>query len=166
MAQHFLLSAAARTLTVAFVARMPQEEVERTFARLRWQANGGAPYGPKCGGTTIYASRRADALRYQCKACQKDFSLTSGTLFASRKLPLRAYLMAIAIFVNEVKGKSMLALSRDLGTSYKTSFVLAHKLREALASEVRQTAIGGVGKRAEVDGGYFGGYVQPANRRA
>ena len=36
---------------------------------------------------------------------------------------------------NEVKGKSMLALSRDLGTQYKTAFVLAHKIREAMASE-------------------------------
>jgi hypothetical protein len=94
-----------------------------------------------------------------------EFSLTSGTLFANRKLPLRAYLLAIAIFCNEVKGKSMLALSRDLGVQYKTSFVLAHKMREAMASEVRQTAIGGDGKRAEIDGGYFGGYVKPANRR-
>jgi transposase-like protein len=163
--QHFLLSPAAKTLTLGSVVRLSDSEVERVFARLRWADHGGEPYCPKCGGTTIYVSRRADALRYQCKACQKDFSLTSGTLFASRKLPLRAYLMAIAIFVNEVKGKSMLALSRDLGTSYKAAFVLAHKLREALASEVRQTAIGGVGKRAEVDGGYFGGYVKPANRR-
>src|SRR5206468_2780777 len=65
----------------------------------------------------------------------------------------------------EVKGKSMLALSRDLGTSYKTSFVLAHKIREALGSEVRQTAIGGEGKRAEIDGAFFGGYIKPANRR-
>ena len=38
-------------------------------------------------------------------------------------------------------------------------------MREAMASEVRQTAIGGEGKRAEIDGGYFGGYVKPANRR-
>ena len=37
------------------------------------------------------------------------------------------------------------------------------QMREAMASEVRQTAIGGEGKRAEVDGGYFGGYVKPAN---
>jgi hypothetical protein len=73
--------------------------------------------------------------------------------------------MAIAIFVNEVKGKSMLAMSRDLGTTYKTSFVLAHKMREAMASEVSQSAIGGAGKRAEIDGGFFGGYVKPANRR-
>ena len=37
------------------------------------------------------------------------------------------------------------------------------KMREAMACEVRQTAIGGEGKRAEVEGGYFVGYVKPAN---
>jgi hypothetical protein len=41
---------------------------------------------------------------------------------------------------------------------------LAHKMREAMASEVRTQPIGGVGKRAEIDGGYFGGYIKPANR--
>jgi transposase-like protein len=165
MPQHFLLTSAAKSLTLGQVARMSDEEAERVFIRLRWQDNGEQPYCPKCGATTVWQSRRKGCVRYQCKACQKDFSLTSGTLFASRKMPLRSYLMAIAIFANEVKGKSMLALSRDMGTSYKSAFVLAHKLREAMASEVRQSAIGGEGKRAEIDGGYFGGYVKPANCR-
>jgi hypothetical protein len=49
---------------------------------------------------------------------------------------LRGYLAAIAIFCNEVKGKSALALSRDLAVSYKSAFVLAHKLREAMAEAV------------------------------
>ena len=57
-------------------------------------------------------------------------------MFAFHKMPLRSYLMAIAIFANEVKGKSMVALSRELGTQYKTAFVLAHKIREAMAAEV------------------------------
>src|SRR6202521_3655792 len=166
MPQHFLLSAAARTLTLASVARMRDEEAARVFIRLRWSDNNGDAYCPHGGSPTVYMAWRPNgAPRWRCKACRKDFSVTSGTLFAFHKMPLRSYLMAIAIFVNEVKGKSMLALSRDLGTSYKAAFVLAHKLREALASEVRQTAIGGAGKRAEVDGGYFGGYVKPANRR-
>ena len=58
------------------------------------------------------------APRFRCKGCKKDFSITAGTLFASHKLPLRCYLAAIAIFCNEVKGKSALALSRDLCVSY------------------------------------------------
>jgi hypothetical protein len=91
--------------------------------------------------------------------------VTSGTLFAFHKLPLKAYLLAIAIFCNEVKGKSMLALSRDLGVQYKTSFVLAHKMREAMGAEMRGANVGGEGRKAEIDGGYFGGYVKPANLR-
>ena len=96
---------------------------------------------------------------------QGGFSITSGTLFASHKLPLRCYLAAIAIFCNEVKGKSALALSRDLNVSYKCAFVLLHKVREAMAEELKGRMVGGEGKVAEVDGGYFGGYVKPANYR-
>lgn len=95
-----------------------------------------------------------------------DFSVTSGTLFAFHKMPLRNYLAAIAIFINEVKGKSALALSRDLGVQYKTAFVLAHKLREAMATEMKGRTLGGAGRIVEVDGGYFGGYVKPANNKA
>jgi ISXO2-like transposase domain len=71
--------------------------------------------------------------------------------------------MAIAIFCNEVKGKSMLALGRDLDVQYKTAFVLAHKLREAMASATKAVRIGGEGRVAEVDGAYFGGHVRPEN---
>lgn len=68
---------------------------------------------------------------------------------------MRCYLAAIAIFCNEVKGKSALALSRDLCVSYKCAFVLLHKLREAMADELKGRVIGGEGKEAEVDGGYL-----------
>ena len=56
-----------------------------------------------------------------------------------------------------------MALSRDLGVDYKTSFVLTHKLREAMAEEMKGRVVGGVGKEAEVDAGWFGGYQKPAN---
>src|SRR5258706_751198 len=130
--------------------RMSDEEAERTFVRLRSADSKGEPHCPHCGCVTVYGSRRRGQLRWQCKACLKEFSLTSGTLFANRKLPLKAYLLAIAIFCNEVKGKSMLAMSRDLGVQYKTSFVLAHKIREAMASEMRGINIGGEGRKAEI----------------
>ena len=43
--------------------------------------------------------------------------------------------------------------------------MLLHKLREAMAAEMKGRMIGGEGKIAEVDGGYFGGYIKPANFR-
>jgi transposase-like protein len=164
MSQHFLLSSAARTLSVGKVARMSEQEAETVFANIRWAETDGKPVCPHCGGLELYQDRRpSGSLRFRCKACKGSFSLTSGTLFAFHKMPLRSYLMAVVIFCNEVKGKSALALSRDLGVQYKTAFVLAHKMREAMASECRGVKIGGEGKTAEVDGGYFGGYVKPAN---
>ena len=166
VAQHFLLSARARTLSLTGVLRLSDCDLEQVFASVRWAATKGKAVCPHCGCRTCYEARRpSGSLRYRCKACRKDFSLTSGTLFASHKLPLRMYLAAIVIFCNEVKGKSALALSRDLGIQYKTAFVLAHKLREAMATEIRAHSLGGAGRIVEVDGGYFGGYVKPANHK-
>jgi hypothetical protein len=164
MAQHFLLSAAARSLSTAKIMRMSDRGVENVFLRLRWPGTDGKPVCPSCGCMICYDCRRsADRPRRRCKACRGDFSITSGTLFAWHKLPLRTYLLAVAMFCNEVKGKSMLAFSRDLDVQYKTAFVLAHKLREAVASSVKALRIGGEGRTAEIDGAYFGGHLRSAN---
>ena len=166
MTQHFLLSAQARTLSLVQVMRMSDQEAETAFRKVRWPDTDGEPVCPECGSPVAYDIRRKNGpARWRCKACRHDFSISAGTIFANHKLPLRVYLAAISIFINEVKGKSMLALSRDLGTQYKTAFVLAHKLREAMAIELKGRMVGGFDKVAEVDGGYFGGYVKPANYR-
>jgi transposase-like protein len=166
MTQHFLLSRPAKTLSLAQVFRMLDTEAEAMFRKVRWPETDGAPVCPHCGGLNAYECRRPNGLlRFRCRACRGDFTITSGTLFAFHKLPLRGYLAAIAIFCNEVKGKSALAISRDLGLSYKAAFVLLHKLREAMAEEMKGRKLGGDGKVAEIDGGYFGGYVKPANHR-
>src|SRR4051812_49924341 len=57
----------------------------------------------------------------------------------------------------------MLAFCRDLDVQYKTAFVLAHKLREAMASAMKALRIGGEGREAEIDGAYFGGHIRPEN---
>ena len=132
MAQHFLLSAAARTLSLVRVARMDEDEARATFRAIRWASTDGEPVCPACGCLACYEFKTRRL--FKCKACDKQFSVTSGTIFHGRKLPVRDYLMAIAIFVNAAKGISALQLGRDLNVSYKTAFVLAHKLREAMAS--------------------------------
>jgi transposase-like protein len=167
MAQHFLLSAAARSLSAAKIMRMSDRGVENVFLRLRWPGTDGKPVCPGCGCAICYACpRSAGHPRWRCKACRDDFSITSGTLFAWHKLPLRTYLLAVAAFCNEVKGKSMLAFARELDVQYKTAFVLAHKLREAMASSMKALRVGGEGRVAEIDGAYFGGHVRPENLTA
>ena len=161
MSQHFLLSAKARTLSLARVMRLSDDEAFQTFKAIRFSLTDGKPFCSKCGGAEVYeyAARRI----FKCKACQGQFSVTSGTIFASRKMSLRDLLAAIAIFVNGAKGHSALQLSRDLDCQYKTAFVLTHKLREAMTAETAKHEISG---DVEIDGAYFGGYVKPTNYKA
>ena len=64
--------------------------------------------------------------------------------------------------MSAVKGISALQLGRDLNVQYKTAFVLAHKLREAIGSQQMQGNLSGV---VEVDGAYCGGTVKQENRK-
>lgn len=158
MAQHFLLSSASRSLSLAKVARMSDEEAHEAFRQIRWCDTGGDPVCPRCSCNAVYSYQTRKL--WKCKACNHQFSVTSGTIFASRKLAIRDYLLAIAIFSNGAKGYAALQLSRDLDVQYKTAFVLAHKLREALAADIADMKVEGT---VEIDGAYFGGHIRPAN---
>jgi transposase-like protein len=137
---------------------MTGDDAFETFKAIRWSDNGGEPYCPRCGCLAIYSYTARKI--FKCKGCHAQFSVTTDTIFASHKLSLRDILGAIAIFTNGAKGHAALQLSRDLGVQYKTAFVLAHKLREAIGNGSDRSTLNGT---VEVDGAYFGGYVKPAN---
>ncbi|EFL89810.1 transposase [Ahrensia sp. R2A130] len=139
---------------------MSDEAARAAFQKIRWPETDGEPVCPKCGCCDAYdlATRQV----FKCKGCSKQYSITSGTIFASRKLAVRDILGAIAIFINGAKGYSALQLSRDLSVDYKTAFVLLHKVREAIELAREGGALSG---NVEVDGAYFGGYVKPANEK-
>ncbi len=160
MAQHFLLSAKARTISLKAVYQMGEAKAYDLFRSLRWPETEGEAVCPRCGCTDAYdiPTRR----KFQCRACGHQFSVTSGTIFAGRKLAFTDLLAAIVLFVNGAKGVSALQISRDLDCQYKTAYVLCHKLREAMALEDKGQTLEG---EVEVDGAYFGGHMRPANNR-
>ena len=160
MAQHFLLSAKARTISLKAVYQMGEDKAYAVFCALRWPETEGKAVCPRCGGCDAYdiPTRR----KFQCKACGHQYSVTSGTIFAGRKLAFTDLLAAIVLFVNGAKGVSALQVSRDLCVQYKTAYVLCHKLREAMAREQAGITLGGI---VEIDGAYFGGYVKPENHK-
>ncbi|TCM80961.1 IS1595 family transposase [Rhodovulum steppense] len=161
MAQHFLLSAASRTLSLRKIYKAGEDAAYETFCQMRWPETDGEAVCPRCGCCEAYSitTRR----KFKCKGCHHQFSVTSGTIFASRKMAFVDLLAAICIIVNASKGVSMIQLSRDLDCQYKTAFVLAHKLREAMAQEVHTGEV--LGGHVEIDGAYFGGHIRPENRK-
>lgn len=66
MARHFLLSAAARTLSLRTIFAEGEEAAYRRFCRLRWAETGGEPICPACSCLDAYhlSTRR----RFKCAA--------------------------------------------------------------------------------------------------
>jgi transposase-like protein len=142
------------------IFRLSDEEAYDLFKQARWADNEGEPVCPVCGGAHHYHIKTRK--QWRCKACNHTFSVTSGTLFAHHKMPLRIYLAAIALYSNTAKGFSALQLSRDLNVQYKTAYVLMHKIRESLQDNEQEQLSGTV----EIDGAYFNGHVRPENEKA
>ena len=161
MAQHFLLSAASRTTSLRAIYKAGEDAAYETFCEMRWPETKGEAVCPQCGHDETYkiTTRR----KFKCKGCAHQFSVTSGTIFASRKMDFVDLLAAIFILVNASKGVSMVQLSRDLDCQYKTAFVLSHKLREAMAQEVQAGEV--LEGHVEIDGAYFGVHIRPANAK-
>jgi hypothetical protein len=75
-------------------------------------------------------------VRWKCSAYRKKFSVTSDTIFHSRKLTIRDYLAVIALFCNSVKGTPALRMARNMNINPRSAFVLLHKLREAIGAGI------------------------------
>jgi transposase-like protein len=160
MSLHCLLKAEARTLSVVQVLAMSDDDAFTLFRHVRWD-NGEKVVCPHCGLVHRHYFRPARQI-WRCVGCQEDFSVTSGTIFALHKLPLRLYLAAGILFANAVKGISALQVGRDLGVSHKTAYVLLHKIRESLRVNRDESALTG---HVHVDGASVGGKVRPENRK-
>lgn len=138
-------------LSLMVAARMSEDDARRVLMVCRWPETGGHPVCPKCRHDKLYtiSGRRT----FRCKQCRTDVSVTSGTIFAGAKISAKDLLLAACIFVGGAKGVSSLQLSRYLGCQYKSSFVLAHKMREAM-----QRPEIGLGGTVQVDGCTIGGH--------
>ncbi len=119
------------------------------------------PDGPVCGHCGCVDSATAIETRpgwYQCNEpkCRSQFSVTVGTLFERSHIPLTKWLMAAFLICASKKGMSALQLSRMLGVSYKSTWFMMHRIREAMR-DGQLGPIGGQNKVVEADETVVGG---------
>ncbi|MBP6362341.1 MAG: IS1595 family transposase [Novosphingobium sp.] len=160
--QHFLLSAQARALSTKRIHRLSDDAAFAEFVAIRFAENDGEPFCPWCGHKEVYTISTRRTWKCASKVCRRNFSATSRTIFASRKLPYRELLLLAAHFVNAAKGLSAIRMSQELEVTYKTAFVWKHKLREAITTSQHSGTLRG---KVEIDGAYFGGHIRPRNNR-
>lgn len=147
------LSSGAVSLAVTEVAHWTPLKCVRFLARARW----GEAETFSCPHCETVAKHywRPKELRWKCRGCDKTFSVTSGTVFANRRIALPKLLAAILTWVNSVGGQPALELRRHLKLGYRAAFTLQHKLREAL---VRGFNVGTLAGDVEMDGSHRSGW--------
>lgn len=111
---------------------------------------------PKCLHTKVWWHKRGTL---RCIKCHRDISVTAGTVFQGRHLPLRLWFQALWSVISQKNGISALGLSRSLGISEKTGWKLLGKIRTAMVRTGRERLSGLV----EVDEVFLGG-VKPGKR--
>ncbi len=128
-----------------------EDRCAAALAALRW------PLGfacPRCTSAAHYIVGHGARKLYQCQACRHQTSLTAGTLMDSTKLPLRTWFLAIFLISQDKTGLSSLALMRQLGTSYRTAWLIQHKLMKAMAAHDAAQPLDGA---IQLDDAYLGG---------
>ncbi len=93
---------------------------------------------------------------YKCKGCEKQFTVTVGTLFERSHIPLNKWLLAIHLMTASKKGISALQLSRMLGLGYKSAWFMCMRVREGMR-DANFGPLGGANKVVEADESFVGG---------
>jgi transposase-like protein len=91
--------------------------------------------------------------RYECNACQHQYTVISGTIFQDTHLALTKWFVATYLLCESRKGMSANQIKRIIGGSYKTAWYLCHRIRAAMA-QVDQPLLTGT---VELDETYIGG---------
>src|SRR5712671_6594678 len=118
------------------------------------------PVCPHCGNadqdkiTGLKGKAHRQGL-YQCAECREQFTVTVKTVFERSKIPLSKWLAALFLLTASKKGVSAHQIHRSLGISYKSSWFMMHRLREAMRTG-GLAPLGGAGKIVEADETYFG----------
>jgi len=109
---------------------------------------------PSCGGAARTSFVRGGLPYWQCGACAHQCSLISGAVFESSKLGLSCWFLAMQLLTQSKNNVSALELMRQLGVSYRTAWLVKHKIMEAMRVREERRELSG---RVEIDDAYLGG---------
>src|SRR5690349_5571003 len=115
---------------------------------------------PHCGATgedvTKLEGKAHRPGLYQCSQCREQFTVTVNTVFERSKIPLTKWLAALFLMTASKKGISAHQVHRMLGISYKSTWFMMHRLREAMRVGGLTPPMGEDGGAVEVDETYIG----------
>jgi len=143
---------------IEFMQLYPTEEdCRRAIFEHRW------PHGfscRRCGHERAWYLRGRGL--FECASCHYQGSLTAGTIFHCTRTDLRKWFLAIWLLASTKKAPSAAGLSRQLGVTVKTAWLMRRKITHAMARREGDLMLRGI---VELDEGFIGGKrCRPASR--
>lgn len=117
-----------------------ESQCAHALARSRW------PEGfrcDRCEGTRHSVFQRNGKTYWQCSRCRHQTTVTAGTAFQQSKIPLTAWFLAMYLLTQTKSNVSALALMRHLDVSYKTAWLVKHKLLQIMMITEKRRRLGG-----------------------
>lgn len=121
-----------------------------------WHGNVISPYDAT---SKVYKCRGNN---YKCKNTGRYFNVKTNTLFHRSSIPLQKWFIAIWLISSHKKGISSVQLSKDIGVTQKTAWLMLHKIREVYADENGlhnddEGSDGKLSENVEIDESFIGG---------
>ena len=120
---------------VQLIEMFPDDEAARKWFEERLWPNG--PRCPRCRSKNVTTVKGHRSQTHRCRDCKGRplFCVRTGTVMASTKLGYREWVIALYLFVTNLKGTSSMHLHRDLGIGQLAAWHLGHRIREAWSGD-------------------------------
>lgn len=125
----------------AFCDRFDNEEAcVRALVDAKW------PNGfvcPKCEGREAYVIRSRRLPLFDCKSCRHQTSATAGTVMEGSRTSLVKWFRSMFLFAAP-GGTNAVRLASDIEVTYKTAWLILHKLRHAVTNADKSVPLSGI----------------------
>ncbi len=144
------------------ISRIPEacSDEAKAVEFMEWQRWCQEPVCPRCESDDVYQMKdrqtgeREKGFRWRCRACKRQYSVRTETVFEDSRIPLKYWCLAFWRACSSKKGISALQIKRETGLTYKSALFLMHRIRFAMADQ----PTGELGGDVEVDETYVGGW--------
>lgn len=137
------------------VLKMSDAEARAMLEGIRWPRSPVCPHCAHDERIHPITGKSARGGLYECGECDKQFTVTVGTVMHNSRIPLAKWIAAFYMICSHKKGVSAAQLQRDLDLgSYRTAWHMAHRIRAAMQEEPLRGLLAGA---VEVDETYVGG---------
>lgn len=127
-----------------------EDEARASLESARW---GGVPTCSHCGvqGDCYKLEPKPGARRpvrpgcYHCRACRRQFTVTTGTLLHGTRMPLEKWAQTIDWFLAHREDLNASEVARRLGIQYRSAWRAVNLLRETGGRDFEDVPLGAIG---------------------